>query len=148
MPLFEEVRQGMDLAEVPPVLMSDERTQNAFACLRHVIITKGIYDSLGDEQLAGVIAHELHHWAKADTVGLRFVFATAWPLILVFNFATWLQRWKHGMAMFIGWLIGWPAMVLVRFSSSRWCGGTRACRSTSATLRRSARGTVTRSTRR
>jgi Zn-dependent protease with chaperone function len=48
-------------------------------------------------------------------VGTRFVFACAWPLVMLYNFGAWLTLYNHGIVRLIGWVLLWPALVLVRF---------------------------------
>ena len=70
-------------------------------------------NALADEPLAGVLAHELAHWARADTVGLRFVFAAALPLALLYNLGVLLLRFR-GIVALIALLLLWPAWALTR----------------------------------
>lgn len=114
-PLLEGAAQRLGLRSVPAVLIADDGTRNAYTCLRHLVVSRPLYDELADEPLAAILAHELHHWATADVLGARFVFACAWPLAILFNAGSWLARWNHGFVRLLGWVILWPAFVLTKF---------------------------------
>lgn len=112
-PLLVEAGRRLQLTNLPPLLITDDGSRNAYAAVRHVVISRTLLDELADEPLAGVLAHELSHWARADTVGLRFVFAAALPLALLYNLAVLLLRFR-GIVALIALVLLWPAWVLTR----------------------------------
>lgn len=113
LPLLETAALRMNITGLPRVLIAQDGTRHAYAYLRHLVVSRTLYDELDDEPLAAVLAHELHHWASADTVGLRFVFACALPLALMYNAGAWLAQ-SRSMLTILGWFLLWPAWLLTR----------------------------------
>ena len=113
MPLLQEAGRRMNLYPLPPLLMADGNIRNAAAYTRHVVVGRALYDELSDERLAAILAHELHHWARGDTLGLRFVYICGLPLILMFGLGSFLSR-RWGVVSIVGWFFLWPSWVLVR----------------------------------
>lgn len=112
-PLYTEAAHRLGLATVPPLLIADDGSRNAYTAVRHIVISRTLVLELNDAPLAGVLAHELAHWARADTVGLRFVFAAALPLALLYNLAVLLLRFRGLVALFAV-LLFWPTWALTR----------------------------------
>ena len=112
-PLLIESGRRMHLSSLPIVLIADDGSRNAYTAVRHIVISRTLLDELQDEPLAAVLTHELHHWARADSVGLRFVFAAALPLALLYNLAVLLVRFRGFVALFALVLL-WPAYALTR----------------------------------
>ena len=112
-PLLLESARLMHLGSLPTVLIADDGSRNAYTAVRHIVISRTLLDELQDEPLAGVLTHELHHWAQADSVGLRFVFAAALPLALLYNLAVLLVRFR-GLVALIALVLLWPAYALTK----------------------------------
>ena len=112
-PLLIESGRRMHLSSLPIVLIADDGSRNAYTAVRHVVISRTLLDELQDEPLAAVLTHELHHWARADPVGLRFVFAAALPLALLYNLAVLLVRFR-GLVALLALVLLWPAYALTR----------------------------------
>ena len=112
-PLYTEAAERLSLATVPPLLIADDGSRNAYTAVRHIVISRTLVQELPDAPLAGILAHELAHWARADTVGLRFVFAAALPLALLYNLAVMLLRFRGLVALFAV-LLFWPTWALTR----------------------------------
>jgi Zn-dependent protease with chaperone function len=113
-PLVETAAGRLHLTSLPIVLIADDGERNAYACARHIVVSRTLYDELADGPLAGVLAHELHHWAMGDALGLRLVFACGLPLTLMYNAGTWLTQFKSVLTI-LGWFFLWPSLVLTRF---------------------------------
>jgi Peptidase family M48 len=63
---------------------------------------------------AAVVAHEISHWARADGVGIRAVWACCWPIVAVYNFACILSRNPNRKFTTLGWILFWPAWVSIQ----------------------------------
>ena len=108
------VLRAYDLREGPDVLVNDAPEQNAEAWTRHVVIYRGMWESLDDDELAGVLAHELHHWRAGDAIGSNFVYSCAAPVLLIYEGA-WRVASLHPVLALIVWFFAWPIWVSVRF---------------------------------
>ncbi|MHB8431698.1 MAG: M48 family metalloprotease, partial [Acidimicrobiales bacterium] len=123
-PVVKDVADAMDLDGLPRFAMSDQVIPNAWTHMRTIVLTTSLLQTLNDEELAGVMAHELAHWRSGDTVGMRVVWACAWPLALTMNLGLWLAGIRagssatdgagryRGIIVLFGWLIAWPAWVV------------------------------------
>lgn len=114
-PLLDAAARDLGLGAVPPVLMADDGSLTAVTphC-RHLVISRGLCDEIGDDSLCAMLAHGLIHWASGDAVGSRWVLACGLPLILLYEAGAWLARRGSGLVAAIGWGVLWPAWVLVR----------------------------------
>lgn len=80
LPLFEEVyeqAQEVDenLSKNIGLYIQDSMEINAFAFGRHtVVITKGSMELLNDDEIKGLLAHELGHHSHYDTMALLFAY--------------------------------------------------------------------------
>jgi heat shock protein HtpX len=95
-PLFETVRQLAHRAHlpVPRVYLLPIEGFNAFATGRNpkhaaVAITQGLYDQLNQQELEGVIAHELAHIKNYDTLIMVIAATLASTLMFLINMAKW-----------------------------------------------------------
>lgn len=113
LPLLAESARRLQLSSLPPVLMADDGSRNAYTHVRHLVVSRTLLEELQDEPLAAILRHELAHWARADSVGLRFVFAAALPLALLYNLAVILLRFR-GIVALMGMVLLWPAWALTR----------------------------------
>lgn len=133
-PLVKEVADAMALDGLPRFAMADNLAPNAWTHMRTIVLTTGLLQVLGDDELTAVLAHELHHWSFGDAVGLRLMWAAALPLALLLNLGSWIgggnitgvrdSRDEAGIAdrsrprgFFgaLGWLIAWAPWVITRF---------------------------------
>lgn len=113
-PLLLDVAKRMGIGAPPPVLMSDSPETNAYAYAAHVLLTRGTMKELEEDELAGILAHELHHWQSGDAVSNLFVWGCAWPVAVGVNVGAWLMRFNNILS-FVGLFLFWPFMVLTRF---------------------------------
>ncbi len=105
-----------DIDTLPRVLIKDTLDPGAWAQMRVIVLTRGLLDLLDDDELAGVLCHELHHWHAGHPVGQRLVWAAALPLVLAQSVALWVQGFRSGLVRLIGWLLFWPVHALIRFA--------------------------------
>ena len=115
MPIMLAVAKRMGLTNVPELLIEDGSSKSAAAHLQHVVLGKILIDELPDEAIAGILAHELHHWRCGDTIGLRFVYASALPAILLYDLGALLTKTRHGIPILLGWVVLWPAWVIMHW---------------------------------
>lgn len=123
-PVVKGVADAMELDGLPRFAMADQVIPNAWTHMRTIVITTGLLQTLNDDELSGVMAHELGHWRAGDTVGMQMVWACAWPLALSMNVGLWLAGIRtsgggnegagryRGIIVLFGWLIAWPAWVV------------------------------------
>jgi Zn-dependent protease with chaperone function len=125
MPLARLCAQRLQLSNLPGILIDDTPLINAHATMRHIVINRGIYRELedDDEALAGIIAHELAHWASGDAVGIRFVWSLAFPVTFTYSLAVRLVESGSSILSLIGYVVGWPLLLLVRFAILPALGG-------------------------
>jgi Zn-dependent protease with chaperone function len=124
-PLVKQAADAMNLTALPRFAMDDQVVLNAWTHMRTVVLTKGLL-TLEDAELRAVIAHELEHWRAGDSVGLRFVWAAAWPVALTYNLGMLMagktqqgNQPRRGVVLgflaLLGWVIAWPAAVMIKF---------------------------------
>lgn len=125
-PLIKVVADALDLPSLPRLAMADTPIPNAWTHMRTIVLTTGLLQTLDDGELQAVLAHELHHWAKGDSVGLHAVTAAAWPIALTYTIGMWLagqnpKAQEAGMSpprsflALIGWLFAWPAFLITKY---------------------------------
>jgi len=91
-PLLEELYQeakkaGLELEQRPELYIADQPFPNAFALGRKTVaVTTGLLKSTTDEELKGVLAHELGHLFHGDSARS----AAAMVLNFAGNVATWM----------------------------------------------------------
>lgn len=115
-PLLRDVGQKMGLDDVPDLLINDSPNPGVWTYLRHMVMSKGLIDQMDEDELAGIMAHELHHWSYGDPATARFVWGCTFPLVVLINLYRFLfsnvdtLQKKHSA---VGWVLVWPAFVLV-----------------------------------
>ncbi|GAB3156303.1 zinc metalloprotease HtpX [Micromonospora sonneratiae] len=117
MPIVHECAERLHLGNVPMVLMDDSRDVNAYAVTRHIVINQGLLDEFNYERepIAGVIAHELAHWANGDSVNSIFVRGVALPLYIGYTIVTAIMRVvRSPLIQGLLLLIAWPITVTVQ----------------------------------
>ena len=123
-PLLQRAGARMGLSVVPALWISDSQKPAAWSHPGAIVVTRGLLgeadaseagprSDLDDGALGAILAHELHHWAVGDPVGLRAVWACCWPVVAIYNAAAWL-RTRSGVLGAIGWLLLWPAWLTVK----------------------------------
>ena len=92
--LFHVVRQLSQAAQLPmpKVCIVENPQPNAFATGRNpdhaaVCVTTGLLNSVSDEELAGVLAHELGHVKNRDTLIMTITAIIAGAVSMLANFA-------------------------------------------------------------
>ncbi len=122
-PLVKDVAEGMDLDGLPRFAMADSVMPGAWSHMRTIVLSTGLLQSLDDGEIRAVLAHELHHWRSGDAVGLRVVWACAWPLALALNLGLFLtgtgqrERSPRGhLIMLAGWSVAWPPLLILKYA--------------------------------
>lgn len=134
-PLVQQVADAMALEALPRFAMSDTVLPNAWTHMRTIVLTAGLLQMLEDEELAAVLAHELHHWRQGDAVGLRLLWAAALPTALLLNLGAWIagsgsarrsasvdrgavvvQTSPRGVLCVVGWAISWAPWIITKFA--------------------------------
>ena len=79
---------------MPKIYMTDNKSPNAFATGRDpghavVCVTRGLLELLDENELKGVLAHELAHVKNRDTLIMTVTAAIAGAIMLLANMARW-----------------------------------------------------------
>ncbi|HWS38988.1 MAG TPA: M48 family metalloprotease [Actinoplanes sp.] len=117
-PILADCAQRLQLPGLPAVLIDDDRSPNAFAGTRHIIINQGLLDEFDyqTEPIAAVLCHELTHWRNADTVSALFIRGLALPIYLAYSVVSFLlERFRHPVIGFALTLTCWPLLVTIRY---------------------------------
>ncbi|HLI10257.1 MAG TPA: zinc metalloprotease HtpX [Alphaproteobacteria bacterium] len=92
--LYGIVEQLADRAEIPMprIYIVDQDQPNAFATGRDprhaaVCVTTGLLDTIGQQELAGVLAHEIGHIKHRDTLTMTITATIAGAIGMLANFA-------------------------------------------------------------
>lgn len=127
--LVHIVRQLCEAAQIPMprVCISDNPQPNAFATGRNpehaaVCVTTGLLNSVSDEELAGVLAHELGHVKNHDTLTMTITATIAGAVSMLANFAFFFggRRGPLGLiGVLVVSLLAPIAAVLVQMTISR-----------------------------
>ncbi|WP_085985706.1 M48 family metalloprotease [Longispora albida] len=119
LPIVEKCAADLGLAGRPRVLISDRRGDiNACAGTRHIMLERGMLEQLQYDRdaIAGIICHELAHWANGDVISALFVRGMALPLYLMCNlFAVVRDQAANPVLRFAAGAFGWSVLVLQRF---------------------------------
>jgi heat shock protein HtpX len=105
--LVEQLSSKADLP-MPKVYIVDEAQPNAFATGRNpehaaLCVTRGLLARVNDEELAGVLAHELSHVKNRDTLTITIAATIAGAVGMLANFAFFFggERRNNGLG-FVG----------------------------------------------
>jgi len=115
---------------MPRVYIVDNEQPNAFATGRNpehaaVCVTSGLLHRIGDEELAGVLAHELSHVKNRDTLTMTLTATIAGAVSILANFAFFFGGYGRNrnplglIGMLLVMLVAPTAAVLVRTAVSR-----------------------------
>lgn len=114
-PLVEEVTSHYELdGRRPGLLIYDDEVPQAYAHARHLVFSRGLLELMDDDELMGVIAHELHHWRKGHPAGSVAVWAAAWPILAVYSLIAWMSRFLPPLFVVLIWLLTWHVFLSVR----------------------------------
>jgi Zn-dependent protease with chaperone function len=126
---LQRVGPAMGLTDYPRFAMSDSMLPNAWTHMQYIVLTKSLLHTLEPNELAAVLAHELHHWRSGDAVGARFVWACCWPIAALYNIGvrlTGVTPKKPGsenqpnlgtpstLVKIITWFALWPVWLILR----------------------------------
>jgi heat shock protein HtpX len=113
---------------MPKVYVVDEAQPNAFATGRNpehaaVCVTRGLLSRVNDEELAGVLAHELSHVKNRDTLTMTIAATIAGAVGMLANFAFFFgggRRNNFGFAgIMLATILAPIAAMLVQMAVSR-----------------------------
>jgi heat shock protein HtpX len=113
---------------MPRVYIVEEEQPNAFATGRDpehaaVCVTAGLLSRLNQEELAGVLAHELSHIKHRDTLTMTITATIAGAIAMLANFALFFGNDRRNPLGFVGVLLvsllAPVAAVLVQMAISR-----------------------------
>ena len=95
---------------MPKVFISDNEQPNAFATGRNpehaaVCVTTGLLQRVNQEELAGVLAHELSHVKHRDTLIMTIVATIAGAVSMLANFALFFGDNRRNPFGFVGLLL-------------------------------------------
>jgi Zn-dependent protease with chaperone function len=126
-PVVQRVGTAMKLSAYPRFCIWDSAVPGAWTHMRHVVITTGLLQALEEDELAAVLAHEMHHWRRGDSVSLRIVWAAALPVAVLYNLGRVMAGRRQqdtptvqipnayrGLMAIVGWAILWPTWVLMK----------------------------------
>jgi hypothetical protein len=118
-PLISAATRDLGLVELPVLLISGSGSLRVRAHARHLVIGRALLDELGegedgDLSLAAVLCHGLAHWAAGDGAANGLILACGLPLAIVYNAGSWMAEQPNPLIGLIGWVVLWPAWVLVR----------------------------------
>lgn len=118
-PLLGWAAADLGLAVLPAVLIADGDERGVRATARHLVIGRSLLEVLGegsdaDAELGAVLCHGLHHWAGGDGLGLLLIRCCGLPLALLYDAGCWLAQQSNALIATVGWVLLWPAWMLVR----------------------------------
>ncbi len=118
-PLLTAAARELGLTDQPGLLMSGSASLRVRAHTHHLVIGRALLDELpegddGDQSLAAVLGHGLAHWAAGDGAASAVILACGLPLALVYDAGCWLAAQPNSLIALAGWIVLWPAWVLVR----------------------------------
>jgi len=125
-PLVKSAADAMNLPALPRFAITDQVIPNAWTHMRTIVLTTGLLQTLEPNELEAVLVHELNHWRNGDAVGLRCMWAAAWPVVLLYDLGVLISGQKpqsqagvtvkvsSGLRWLVGWFIAWPAWVIVK----------------------------------
>jgi Zn-dependent protease with chaperone function len=137
-PIVDEILQRMSIAGPRPIFyVSDSKEPAAWTHANSIVLAQGLlgaYDvsenppmpDMPHNAFAAVVAHEISHWARADGVGIRAVWACCWPIVAVYNFACILGRSPNRKFTTLGWILFWPAWVSIKLVTAILASAMRA----------------------
>jgi Zn-dependent protease with chaperone function len=123
-PIARDILDRLGVAGPRPTFyVSDSKEPAAWTHANSIVLAQGLLGAYDDSEnppipdmpynaFAAVIAHEISHWARADGVGIRAVWACCWPIVAVYNFVGLVD--KKGMFVKLAWLFCWPAWVSIK----------------------------------
>ena len=82
--ITKRVTEKTELDLKPVLYMIDDPAPNAMAIGSHsVAVTRGLFDSFDDNEIKGVLAHELGHLFYRDTRQSAAMYGAFWPTLIV-----------------------------------------------------------------
>jgi Zn-dependent protease with chaperone function len=124
-PIVDDILQRMNIVGPRPAFyVSDSKEPAAWTHAKSIVLAQGLLGAYDDSEnppmpdmprnaFAAVVAHEVSHWARADGVGIRAIWACCWPIVAVYNLACILGRNPNRKFTLLGWILFWPAWVSI-----------------------------------
>jgi len=118
-PLLEVEAADLGLASLPRLLVADGDSLRVRVHARHLVVGRSLLDELGDggdgdAALDAVLCHGLVHWARGDGVGDLLLRCCGLPLVILYDAGAWLAQQGNSLIALVGWLVLWPAWLLVK----------------------------------
>ncbi len=124
-PALQRVSEASGLEHTARLAVLDIDISSAWTHCRHIVVSTGLLDTLDDDELTAVLAQRLHSWQMGDAMGRSVVWACAWPIVMLYNLATYIGGYRVGLeekdrerrptvAALAVWVALWPAWVLVK----------------------------------
>ncbi len=126
-PSMRRVSEASGLEHTARLAVFDIDIPSAWTQCRHVVVSRGLLDVLDDDELTAVLAQRLHSWQMGDAMGRSVVWACGWPIVMLYNLATYIggyrvdvraeDRWRGtSVAALLLWVVLWPVWVLVKLA--------------------------------
>jgi Zn-dependent protease with chaperone function len=117
-PIVDACAASLRMSATPSLMIDDDRSPNAFAWTRHIVIHVGLLEPFqyDRETVSGVICHELAHWNSGDSIARTFLQGVALPLYLSYSVLTAIPRVvNQSFVRVLVWLFTWPIMLATRY---------------------------------
>lgn len=117
-PIIDACAASLHMSTTPTLMIDDDRTPNAFAWTRHIVVHVGLLEAFeyDPKTVSGVICHELGHWNSGDPIAGTFLQGVALPLYLSYSALTAIPRVvNHPFVRVLIWLFTWPIMLATKY---------------------------------
>lgn len=117
---------GIDMRAAPPIMMSDQKQLGAWAYCSTIVVTTEMVAQCSEEEIEGILLHELHHWQNGHSVGLVLIFIAAFPLAVVYNIARRGRPNRYTFVTLAAVCVTWPTWAAAKIVAAVQTGQARA----------------------